>query len=95
MAKFTIQISPNADPQNAVDVDFEVHRYGNPIVLLSAYAVHYDACSDSVVIHLSDEQGHKLRYYVVSDTTLNKQCMLEIAHSKLTYIIGLFDGVMQ
>lgn len=93
MSKFTMQISPNADPQNAVDVDFEVYRYGNPIVLLSAYTVHYDSCSDSATIHLSDAHGHKLRYYIVSDTVLTPQCMLEIAQCKLTYIISLFDGV--
>lgn len=87
---FTVQLSPTANPQDAIDVTFTVTRHGHPSALLGDTTYTIEPCSDIASITFTGSLSGQVTYYVESSTPLGCQNMHNLAEDYLPKIVEMF-----
>lgn len=92
---FTLQLSPTANPQDAIDVTFTVIRHGHPSALLGDINHTIETCSDMARIAFTGSLSGQVTYYVESSIPLGRQNLLSVVGDYLSKIVEMFvsEGV--
>lgn len=92
---FTVQLSPTANPQDAIDVTFTVIRHGHPSALQGDTTYTIEPCSDMASITFTGSLSGQVTYYVESSIPLGQQNLLSVVGDYLPKIVEMFiaEGV--
>lgn len=87
---FTVQLSPTANPQDAIDVTFTVTRHGHPSALLGDTTYTIEPCNDMARITFTGSISGQVTYYVKSSALIGRKNMHNLTKDYLPKIVEMF-----